>query len=83
MERSNGAVKSACDIQVYEKRGHGRPKITWQQLTERDRREWKFSAINPYGRHTWRSGVRFTMRAASQPDERRPIDVDVAPVPAL
>ena len=58
VERSNGAVKTAFDIQVDGKRGPGRPKMTWKQLTERDCREWKLSAINPHDRHTWRSGVR-------------------------
>ena len=35
VERSNGAVKTAYDIQVNGKRGPGRPKMTWKQLTER------------------------------------------------
>ena len=34
MERSNGAVKTAFDIQIVGKRGPGRPKMTWKQLTE-------------------------------------------------
>ena len=63
VERSNGAVKTAFDIQVDGKRG---PKMTWKQLTERDCREWKLSAINPHDRRTWRSGVRSTMRVANQ-----------------
>ena len=63
VERSNGAIKTAFDIQVDGKRGPGRPKMTWKQLTERDCREWKLSAINPHGRRTWRSGVRSAMRA--------------------
>ena len=66
MERSNGAIKTAFDIQVDEKRGPGRPKMTWKQLTERGCREWKLSAINLHDRRTWRSGVRSAMRAASQ-----------------
>ena len=66
MERSNGAVKTAFDIQVNGKCGPGRPKMTWKQLTERDRREWKLSAIDPHDRDTWRSGVRSAMRATSQ-----------------
>ena len=41
VERSNGAVKTAFQIQVEGKRGPGRPKMTWKQLTERDCREWK------------------------------------------
>ena len=45
-------------------------------------REWKLSAINPHDRHTWRSGVRSAMRAASQQLGRGATDVDVAPVPA-
>ena len=80
--RSNGAVKTAFHIQVEEKRGPGRPKMTWKQLTERDCRDWKLLAINPQDRHTWRQGVRSAMRAASQPSGRGHTDVDVAPVPA-
>ena len=48
VERSNGAVKTVFDIQVDGKRGPGRPKMTWKQLTERDCREWKLLAINPH-----------------------------------
>ena len=55
VERSNGAVKTVFHIQVEGKRGPGRPKMKWKQLTERDCREWKLSAINPHDRHTWRS----------------------------
>ena len=33
VERSNGAVKTAFDIQVNGKCGPGRPKMTWKQLT--------------------------------------------------
>ena len=40
--------------------------MTLKQLTERDCREWKLSAINPHDSHTWRSGVRSAMCAASQ-----------------
>ena len=47
VERSSGAIKTAFDIQIDGKRGPGRPKMTWKQLTERDCREWKLSAINP------------------------------------
>ena len=57
------------------------PKMTCKQLTDRDCREWKLSAINPHDRHTWRSGVRSAMRAASQLHGREPTDVDVVPVP--
>ena len=84
MERSNGAVKTAFDIQVNGKRGPGRPKMSWKQLTERDRREWKLSAIDPHDRDTWRSGVRSAMRAASQLPGYGPYTtvVDMAPIPA-
>ena len=81
VEHSNGAVKTALHIQVEGKRGRGRPKMTWKQLTERDCREWKLLAINPHDRNLWRSGVRSAMRAISQLSGRGPTDVDVAPVP--
>ena len=71
------SVKTAVDIQVNGKRGPGRPKMTWKQLTERDRREWKLSAIDPYDRDTWRSGVRSAMRAASQLPGRGPLYLHV------
>ena len=61
VERSSGAIKTAFDIQADGKRGPGRPKMTWKQLTERNCREWKLSAINPHDRRTWRSGVRSAM----------------------
>ena len=55
--------------------------MTWKQLTERDCREWKLSAINPHDRQTWRSDVRTAINAASQLSGRGPTDVDVALVP--
>ena len=50
VERSNGAVKTTFDIQVAGKRGPGRPKMTWRQLTDRDCKERKLSAIDPHDR---------------------------------
>ena len=52
MEYSNGEVKTAFDIQIVGKRGPGRPKMDWKQLTEKDCREWKLSAIDPHDRDT-------------------------------
>ena len=52
--------------------------MTWKQLTERDCREWKLSAVDPHDRCTWRSGVRSAIRAASQLPGRGPTDMDVA-----
>ena len=82
MERSNGAVKTAFDIQIAGRRP-GRPKMTWKRLTERDCRKWKLSAIYPHDRDTWRSGVGSAMRAGSQLPGRGPTVVDIAPVPPL
>ena len=56
--------------------------MTWRQLTKRDCREWKLSAINPHDRDTWRSSVRSAMHAASQLLGKGPTVVDIAPVPA-
>ena len=49
VERSNGAD---FDIHVDGKCRPGRPKMTWKQLTERDCREWKLSAIDSHDRRT-------------------------------
>ena len=67
-----------CDIQVDGKRGPGRPKMTWKQLTERDCRDWKLSAMDPHDGHTWRSGARSAMHAGSQLPRGGLTDVDVA-----
>ena len=56
--------------------------MTWKQLTERDSREWKLSAIDPHDRDTWRSGMRSATRAASQLPGKGPTVVDMAPIPA-
>ena len=82
MECSKGAVKTAFDIQIVGKRGPGRPKMTWKQLTERDCREWKLSATDPHDRDTWRSVLSSAMCAGSQLPGRWPTVVDIAPVPA-
>ena len=73
MKRSNGAVKAAFDIQVDGKHGLERPEMTWQQLTERDCREWKMSDIDPHDRHTWRSGMRSALHTTSQLLEGGPL----------
>ena len=36
VERSSGAIRTACDIQYDGRWGAGRPKLTWKKLTERD-----------------------------------------------
>ena len=79
MERSSGAVRTACDIQIDSKLGAGRPKLTWKKLTEKYCREWNLMTVDPQQRSTWRSGVRSAMRAASQLPGKEPTDVDDAP----
>ena len=44
--------------------------------------KWKLTTVDPQERSTWRSGVRFVMRAASQLPGRGPTDVNDAPAPA-
>ena len=56
--------------------------LTWEQLTEKNCREWKLTTVDPQEMSTWRSGVRSAMHAASQLPGRRPTDVDYAPAPA-
>ena len=33
VERSSGAIRTACDILIDGRRGAGRPKLTWKKLT--------------------------------------------------
>ena len=41
MERSSGAIRTACDKQIDGRQGAGRPKLTWKKLTEKDCHEWR------------------------------------------
>ena len=75
VERSSGAIKTACDIQIEGKHGPGQPNMT---LSERDRCV-KFNEVDPCDKDVWRSSVRSAMRAASQLPEGEPTDVDDAP----
>ena len=68
---------TAFDIQVDGTRRPGRPKLTRKQVTERDCRKWKLSAIDTHDRHTWRSSVKSAMPASQLP-RRGPTDVDAA-----
>ena len=83
VERSNGAVRTACDMQIDGRGGGaGRPKLTWEKLLEKDCREWKLTTVDPQERRTWRSGVRSAMCAASQLPGKGPTYVDDGPAPA-
>ena len=62
--------------------GAGRPKLTWQNLTETNCREWKHTTVDCQERRNWRSDVRSAMHAASKLPGREPTDVDDAPAPA-
>ena len=50
VERSSGAIKSARDLVVEGQRGPGRPKMSWRELTERDRKQWKLQAVDPHSK---------------------------------
>ena len=82
VERSSGAIRTACNIQIDGRWGAGRPKLTWKKLKLRDCPEWKLTTADPQERNTWRSGVRSAMRAASQLPGKGPTDMDDAPAPA-
>ena len=51
VECSHGAIKTSCDIQNDGNHGPGRPKMTWNQLTRRDSREWKLLAVDSHDTH--------------------------------
>ena len=52
VERSSGAVRTACDIQIDGRWGAGRPKLTWKKLMEKDCRDWKLTTVDPQERST-------------------------------
>ena len=78
-ERSSGAVRTACDIQIGGRQEAGKPKLTWKKLTENDCREWKLTTVDPQGRSPWRPGLQTAIHAAIQLHGRGPTDMDHAP----
>ncbi|XP_056006866.1 uncharacterized protein LOC130050677 [Ostrea edulis] len=74
--RFSSAVKCALNVQVPGRRRVGRPMLSWRELTEKDRREWKLSTADLQDRKEWRSEVRSAIRAASQIPGRGPTSVD-------
>ena len=52
VERSSGAIRTVCDIQIDGRRGAGRPKLTWKKLSQRDCHEWKLTTVDPQERST-------------------------------
>ena len=66
MERSCGAVRIACDIQIDARGEAGRSRLTWKKLMEKDCREWKLMTVDSQEWSTLSSGVRSAMRIASQ-----------------
>ena len=73
VERSSGAVRTTCDIQIDGRQGAGRPNLTWKKLTEKDCHEWKLTTVDPQERSTWKPDVRSAMRAASQLPGKGPL----------
>ena len=65
----HGVIKTVCNMQIEGKRGPGWPKVTWRTRTERDRREWKLSEVDPCDRVVRKSSVR---SAATRYLERSP-----------
>ena len=50
VERSSGAVRTACDKQIEGRWGAGGLKLTWKKLTEKDCPEWKLTTVDPQER---------------------------------
>ena len=50
VERSSGAVRTACDIQIDDRPGARRHRLTWKKLTEKDCLEWKLRTVDPQER---------------------------------
>ena len=65
VERYNGAIKSTRDLSLEGRRGPGRLKMSWQELTERDPKQWKLLSSNPQDRKAWRSGILLAMKSAA------------------
>ena len=82
MELSNGAVKTAFDIQIVGKTSAWEAQDDLEAADREGLQRVEALQLSTLMIETWRSGVRSAMRAASQLPRRGPTVVDIAPVPA-
>ncbi len=66
VERSTGAINSAYHMQVAGNAGRGRPKMTWKEVSSKDRAAWNLDGVDPSDRIVWRNAVRTAKTGASQ-----------------
>ena len=66
VQRSAGAINSTFNMQVPGNPGRGRPRMTWREVSTKDRAAWGLTDINPSDRIVWRREVGAAKRAASQ-----------------
>ena len=66
VHRSTGAINAALRLQIPGNVGRGRPKMTWSEVTRKDRTAWGLEDVDPSDRDVWRRHVKAAMGAASQ-----------------
>ena len=66
VERSTGAINTTFHMQVPGNAGRGRPRLTWKEVSKKDRAAWRLDGVNPSDRIEWRNEVRTAKTAASQ-----------------
>ena len=43
VERSNGLIKRCAELEVEGRQGRGRPRKTWNETINNDKKEWKLN----------------------------------------
>ena len=69
--RSDGALKMTYDLRVTERRGRGRPQMSWPQHLKNDCSSWGLSQSDPKDRKICRRDVKFAKLAVSQSSGKR------------
>ena len=56
--RNEGSIRKAADMMVDGRRVRGRPKKSWADTVQEDRKAWKMTNIDPMDRLLWRKGLK-------------------------
>ena len=61
VERSNSWIKHCTEMKVEGRRGKRRPRKTWLETVNQEKKDWKLNGIDPASRVEWRKALRMNM----------------------
>ena len=71
VERSTGWIAEVCKLNVVAQKRSGRPKKSWDEVLENDRKKLGMDSADPQNRSEWRGRLRERQKAQPSVEENR------------